>query len=89
MIRIDENYWLEKDQYCWILNYESKRLGKDKETGGEKEITSSRQTFHADIYQALRSYTDQAAKSADNYDELIAKLEKIDRTIKLISWETK
>jgi hypothetical protein len=89
MIKIDENYWLGKDQYCWILNYESTRIGKDKETGDEKEITSSRQGFHADIYQALRAYADQAAKTAEAYDHLIAELEKIDRTIKSISWETK
>ena len=70
-MKLDENYSIEKDPYCWILRYE--KTGEINEKTG-KPIQTLNETYHNSTKQALAEYLDCII--GDNF-EVIGILESI------------
>jgi uncharacterized protein Yka (UPF0111/DUF47 family) len=72
-MKIDENYTIEKDQYCCTLRYVAKRWDDEK----QKEITTTSATYHGTIHQALKTYTDLSMKSCETLQEILDKVKEL------------
>jgi hypothetical protein len=80
MIKLDKNYTLISDPYNWILRFEEVKEGKDKE-GNLKEIISTKETYHANIKQAIMKYVDESLKNIPELALIIEKLESIEESL--------
>ena len=80
MIKLDKNYTLISDSYNWILRVEKVKEGKDKE-GNPKQVTSTKETYHANIKQAIMKYTDESLKNIPELTLIIEKLESIEDSL--------
>lgn len=85
MIQLDENFSINRDPYCFTLNYR-KEGGINPKTGKPK-VTQS-ETYHATIQQALDSYVNKKLLVGEEIfptcDAIIIKLDEINQTIKSI-----
>ena len=59
-MRIDENYTVTSDTYCWTLKFE-KGTGKFNEKSGKEEM-SKNEWFCKDLKSCLRRYADESFK---------------------------
>ena len=83
MIKLDDNFTIEKDQYCWTLKYKNTKTNIDKD-GESKEITSSWSTYHPTIQMALKKYCDSILKIAESIRDVIILLNKVHDKISIL-----
>lgn len=80
-IIIDENYRIEADQLNWTLIYEVEKEAIDKKTKLPKMVMSKKQTYHATIKHALKSYCDESLRPNKSVTELIAAINQLELKI--------
>lgn len=78
MIKLDEEFSLEQDKFCWMLNF--RREGEiNPET--LKPIVSSKTTYHGSLKFALLNYMDECLKPADSVKDLLVRLNMVENRI--------
>jgi hypothetical protein len=77
MIKLDENYTIKADPYCWVLEATFVKMGTDKE-GNPKEITSTEKWYPATFKQALLTYIDEILKEVPEINVILAKLNELE-----------
>ena len=77
MIKLDENYTIDSDNYNWILRYEKTYEGKDKD-GNPKEQTSTNETFHGSLKQCILEYINETGKWCDSLIAILDKLNEVE-----------
>ncbi len=68
-MKLDEFHEVEKDTFCYILKYRESK-GINPKTG--KEEVASRDTYHANLTQVLKAYSNKII----NVDESIIELKE-------------
>ena len=80
-MKLDENYTIDSDKYCWILRY--KKVG-DINPKTNKPTVSTDETFHPTIKSALVRYCDSANKGSETISEVLMRIGELnDRISKL------
>ena len=80
-IQLDENYSIESDTACWVLNYEKEGEINPK-TG--KPIISPDASYHANLRQALAKYLDNALKPCKDAQDLMRRITEVEKTIEKV-----
>jgi hypothetical protein len=80
-IILDENFFITKDAYQWILNEKIMLDQTKKLVKKESRIT---QSFHPTFQKALKKYLDSSMKKADSLITLYEIIEKIYQQIETI-----
>ena len=81
-MRIDDNYTIESDKYCWVLRY--KKEGEFNEATGKRKLSMD-ETYHPTVKAALKKYMDAKLKGSGAISELIERLENIEQLINNIN----
>lgn len=81
-LKLDEDYRIEKDQYCWTLVYE--HFGDINPATGKRTRTINR-SYHGTIDQVLKKYVDNCCKVPDDITSLLGTLEKLNQSIDLLT----
>ena len=81
MIKLDENYTVEHDTYCWTLKFKKEKEVTDEETKQTKVVVSKNESFHASLKDALKKYADQSLKIEGSVFDLISKIKDLEKLI--------
>lgn len=77
-IKLDEDYRIYRDQYCWALIYEHK--GEiNPETG--KPRTTIRRTYHGTVKQAGLKYLDEVLTGHESLEKMLKQLEATEKAL--------
>lgn len=79
MIKLDEQFYLEKDNYSWSLIRKINK-GINEKTG--KETISTDTWWYPTIQGCLGKYANEATKKAETLEELKEKLSEVVDVIK-------
>ncbi len=81
MIKLDENYTMTPDAYCWVLKYEGL---KNKIVKGElKEVKDIRIMYPSTAKKALELYLDERLKDSNSksIQDLLRAINKVEEII--------
>lgn len=81
-MKIDDNYTIESDKYCWVLKYKSE--GEINPNTGKK-ILSTNETYHPTIKAALKKYMDSKLKDSDTVENVLERLNEVEQIINKIN----
>jgi hypothetical protein len=84
-MKIDEEYYIEIDSFCWTLTFERTKYNDEK----GKNITTTNRTYHASLKQALNTYVDVALKPVPDVTMVIKALGEIETKIENLVKQTK
>lgn len=73
-MKIDENYTIEPDAYCWILKYEEK-TGRLNKKG--REVITSKEWFVPTLASGLKRYSDESLKKCKELSDVLNKQKEI------------
>lgn len=74
MIKLDNNYSISGDIYNWTLNFEEERTNKEG-----KKYTTTEEWYFPKLSQALNKYINQSLKVSESVEDLINKLNDIEK----------
>lgn len=80
-MKIDSEYTLESDKYCWVLKY-AKEGDINPDTG--KVIISRNETYHPSVKSALKRYMDAKTKDCKRVEDVLNRLNEVEETINKI-----
>ena len=80
-MKIDENYNLEPDKYCWVLRY--RKEGEINPDTGNR-ILSTDETYHPSIKLALKKYMDSKLKGCESLLEISERINEVETIINKI-----
>ena len=83
MIVIDMNYHIEADSNQWVLHYNNAKIVKDK------EVNQSNKWYCSSLKNALNRYCDESLKTSKNIEDILQKLDQLNKTISNINQLTK
>lgn len=78
-MRLSDKFDVDKDIHSWRLTYYY--IGKDKD-GNNKE--QSKHTYHANLKQVAKAVVNYEAGEAKNMDDLVARLDKCEKTMERV-----
>jgi hypothetical protein len=79
-MKLDDNYTIKADPYCWVLEATFIKMGTDKE-GNAKEITSTEKWYPATFKQAVLTYIDETLKEVPEINAILDKLNELERKL--------
>lgn len=80
-ITLNENFRIEKDTYSCVLIFSEERHKENKDSVEKESFVFEDKWYYPDVRQVLRKYIDLDLKSSKSIDELIEKMEIIDKKI--------
>lgn len=81
MIKLDENFTIEHDTFCWTLKFQKENEVPDKKNGGTKKVITKNETYHPSIRSALSKYCDSCLKIDGDASRLIDKINELEGII--------
>jgi len=77
MIKLNENWALKADKYCWIL--ENHYIGKNKKTGEPKPQVNT--TYHGTLEQVAHKLLDAEVKECESIEAMYDKIDSLSKVI--------
>lgn len=84
-LKIDDEYYIEVDSFCWTLTHERTKYNEEK----GKYITTTNRTYYSSLKQALNAYVDfslkpipDVAKVINVIDQMETKIENLVKKLK-------
>jgi len=77
MIKLDENYTIERDSNSWSLIYSEERFSEKK----NKTVTSKDEWHYPSLSLCLKKYLDQSLKKCASIDEVIEMISRYDKKV--------
>lgn len=77
MIKLNENYRIEKDTYSWVLVFTEERERKNKKTNELENFEFKEQWYYPDVKQALTKFIDLTCRESETIQELIESMQKV------------
>lgn len=81
-MKLDKDYSIKRDQYCWMLVYE--HTG-DINPETNKPTKTIKRTYHGNIKQAIDKYIDNQLIPCEDILEVKKKLEELNQNIILLT----
>jgi len=82
-MQLDKYYSIDKDSYNFILRYKREYYDEDK----GKTVTSSSESFHNTLRQAVERYYNDVVDVDQSVEELVAQISSIESQIKGINFK--
>jgi hypothetical protein len=80
-IQLDENWSIGSDSYSWVLNFAEKRIRTNQKTETEEEFLFENNYWYPKLSDCLKKYKEEALKPLETVEQLLSKLESIDKKI--------
>lgn len=80
-IQLDDNWTIASDTYSWVLSFAEERVRTNQKTNEEELYLFEDKWFFPFIRQCLIKYKEEALKSTETVEEMLLKLDSIDKKI--------
>lgn len=83
IITIDETWSIEPSEHCWIVHRKSTHIATRSAKAGE-EVTTTVETYHANIRQVIRHVLDKEAGRAVTLRKILVRLSEIEDKLEAV-----
>lgn len=84
-LQLDKNWRIESDTYSWVLIFQETR---QKETGEKEDFEYINNWYYPKISQALEKYKQETLKTTETIEQMLSKLDEINKKIGEIKNDT-